>query len=191
MTEYKMEIYSRSKNVFDDLAEYDPCLNTSRQFIIVKNLNKNEIKQIKKYCNKRNLHFNLINSNYERGSAYRRTFFSANSGIHNHYFCAYCGRYIPKNKITVDHIIPIYSVKYSTVKQKILKLFGIDNINCEKNLTPACFHCNRQKGTKGGVWIIRGFVGKNQYFWFIRHGVMFALLNVGIYYVYSNVLTFL
>ena len=186
-----MEIYSKKKNVFDDLAEYDPCLNTSRQFIIVKNLNKDEIKQIKKYCNKRNLHFNLINSNYERGSAYRRTFFSANKGIHEHYFCAYCGRYIPKNKITVDHVIPIYSVKYSPTKQKILKLFGIDNINCEKNLTPACFRCNRQKGTRGGFWIIRGFVGKNQYFWFVRHGVIFTLINILIYYIYSNIFIFL
>ena len=132
MSEYKIEIYSRNKNVFDDLMEYDPCLNTNRQFIIIKNLDKNKIKKIKRYCNKKKLRYNLINSSFERGSAYRRTFFNSNKSVHNHYFCAYCGRYIPKEKITVDHIIPIYSVKYSPFKQKILKMFGINNINCEK-----------------------------------------------------------
>lgn len=190
MTEYKIEIYSRDKNVFDDLTEYDPCFSTSGHFIIIKNLDKNCIKQIRRYCNKRNLRFNLININYERGSAYRRTFFNTNKGVHNHYFCAYCGRYIPKDEITVDHIIPIYSVKYSSWKQKILKLCGINNINCEKNLTPSCFNCNRKKGTKGGLWILRGLTGKNQYFWYLRHAVMFALLNVGFFYFYSKILTF-
>lgn len=191
MSEYKIEIYSRNKNVFDDLMEYDPCLNTNRQFIIIKNLDKNKIKKIKRYCNKKKLRYNLINSSFERGSAYRRTFFNSNKSVHNHYFCAYCGRYIPKEKITVDHIIPIYSVKYSPFKQKILKMFGINNINCEKNLTPACFHCNRQKGTKGGVWSLRGIIGKHQYLWFVRHAIMFSLLNIGFYYFYNYVFHFL
>lgn len=189
MSEYKIEIYSRNINVFDDLAEYDPCLNSNKHFIVIKNLDKDKIKRIKKYCNKRNLNYNLINSNYERGSAYRRTFFSANKGIHEHYFCAYCGRYIPKEKITVDHIIPIYSVKYSPTKQKILKLIGINNINCEKNLTPACFSCNRKKGTRGGIWSIRGMFGKNQYFWILRHIICFSLLNYLLYYIFSNFLS--
>ena len=52
MSEYKIEIYSRNINVFDDLAEYDPCLNSNKHFIVIKNLDKDKIKRIKKYCNK-------------------------------------------------------------------------------------------------------------------------------------------
>lgn len=187
MDEFKVEIYSTKRKVFDDLMDYNPSFDSSRHCIIIKKLEKKDTKKLKKYCNRHNVNFNIINTNFERGSSYRRTFFSANKDINGHYFCAYCGRYIPKNKVTVDHIIPINSVKHSPLKQKILKVKGIDNINCEKNLTPACFRCNTFKGTKGGLWIIRGKLGKCQHLWYFRHAIRFSLLNVLVFYIFSDV----
>lgn len=184
MENYKLEIYSGRKNILNDLKDFNPSYDSSKHCIIVKNPEKYQIKKIRKYCYRHNINCCLINTNFERGSSYRRTFFSANKDIKGHYFCAYCGRYIPKNKITVDHIIPIYSVKYSPLKQKIVKSFGIDNINTEKNLAPACSKCNLKKGTKGGFWSLMGFVGKHQHFWFFRHTVNFVLMNIGFYYIY-------
>ena len=190
MTDYKIEMYTRKFNVFDDLADFNPSFNENKKIITVKNLNKEDIKKVKKYCKKNNIRYNLINTNFERGSSYRRAFFDANKGINNHYFCAYCGRYIPKNDITVDHIISIHSVKYSPIKQKIIGLFGIKNINDEKNLTPACFGCNRRKGTTGGLWSVKGFTGKCQWLWFVRHTIIFILLCVFFYYFYAEILLF-
>ena len=191
MSEYKFEIYSLKRKVLEDLRNYTPSFDNTGRHIVIKNLNKKKIKELKKYCNKNNVKYSLVNTNYERGSSYRRTFFLANKPIKGtYYFCAYCGRCIPKEKITVDHIIPIYPVKNSIFKQKILKLFGINNINCEKNLTPACCHCNTKKGTKGGFWIMEGYIGKHQYLWFFRHFIRFSVLNIIIFYIFSNVFLF-
>lgn len=52
------------------------------------------------------------------------------------YFCAYCGeRMLDPEKTTLDHIIP--------------KSRG--GSNHFRNLTPACFQCNQDRGTK--TWV--------------------------------------
>jgi len=191
MSEYKFEIYSRRQDVVKHLKNSGFSVKSNKNVIAVCKLDKNKIRYLKKYCKKLNLKYNLINTNFERNSNYRQAFFASYQPTEKgDYFCAYCGRLVPKNEVTVDHIIPIYSVKYSPAKQKLLTKIGIRNINCKKNLAPACRKCNIYKGTKGGLWIIAGELGKKQKLWYFRHVVRFIGLNIFLYFIFSNFVFF-
>lgn len=189
MGEYKIEIYSTNNKVDTKFKNLKPIL--IEHHIEINNLSLENAKKVKKYCKRHNIKYNLINSNFERGSSYRRSFFMSNPpSKKGNYFCAYCGRVIPKKDITVDHIIPIYSVKYSLFKQRLLTKIGVPNINCEKNLAPACKGCNIYKGTRGGIWILFGIIGKQQKLWYFRHIIRFIALNIILFFIFQKVLLF-
>lgn len=63
---------------------------------------------------------------------YRENYFKENKGLMGKYRCVRCGKWYPKSKIDVDHIIP---------KSK----GGSDKAF---NLQAMCQHCNRSKGAK-------------------------------------------
>ena len=108
---------------------------------------------------------------------YRKTFFSNNPPvIHNNYFCAYCGKLVNKENITVDHLYPIGAVKKDPKLQKKLKRKGIKDINDKKNLVPACRTCNKKKSANLGIWIIKGKIGKHQFLWIIRHLIRLIII---------------
>lgn len=187
MKDYIITIYSQSYNLYKDLKRYEPKLNKEKHCIVIKDLDTNTVKKIKSYCTSKGVRYNISNNNYERGSSYRRTFFNTYEPINNHYFCAYCGKYIPKEEITVDHIIPVAYAKNNIAKQKILTKLGIKNINDAKNLTPSCRSCNSRKGTKTVGWVYRGKLGRNKYFWYFFHSISFITLNTFIYCLFSLV----
>lgn len=114
---------------------------------------------------------------FRRSTNYRTTFFENNKGVFNKgvYFCAYCGHLKKKEHITVDHIYPINKVKKNTITRKMLQFIGINDINCAKNLAPACARCNSQKGSKTGGWVIRGLIGRHSLFWII-YWIIIAIL---------------
>lgn len=103
---------------------------------------------------------------YIRDSHYRKEFLQTKK--HEWTICAYCG--LPKRtkNITVDHIIPVDKVKKSQYAKWLLKIFHIDNVNDKKNLAGACRKCNSKKGTKMGLWVLRGFIGKSSVVWIVR-----------------------
>ena len=112
------------------------------------------------YCRARHIRYELENSYGQRSLNYRRDFFRENKPvIKNYYICAYCGRFVRRDKITVDHLYPIAVVKSSVALQKKLRKKGILDVNGVGNLVPACFRCNRKKGTEMGSWIWRGKIG--------------------------------
>lgn len=114
----------------------------------------------------------LIEYPQERRSAdYRQRFFRTNMGLRhkgNHYQCAYCGRIFPKDQITVDHLFAVKGVQRSKIMKWLLHKLKITDVNDPKNLVPACRHCNSQKGSKGGIWILRGLIGKSFALWVVR-----------------------
>lgn len=114
----------------------------------------------------------LIEYPQERRSAdYRQQFFRTNMGLYHkgkHYQCAYCGRIFPKDQITVDHLLAVKGAQRSAIIKGLLRKLGITDINDPKNLVPACRHCNSQKGSKGGIWILRGLLGKYFALWVVR-----------------------
>ncbi len=123
---------------------------------------KRELSRISRFCNRKQLKFYIDNSYGRRSSNYRSDFFYFNKPIFfGRYFCAYCGKPQSASKITVDHLYPIGKVRKDLRLQKRLSILGIDDINSEKNLVPACEKCNKKKGTKMGAWIINGMIGKH------------------------------
>jgi len=65
--------------------------------------------------------------------------------------------------------------------QDAAKLYGISGANDAKNLVAACRRCNSKKGTKMGLWIVRGFLGRSELLWKIRKLARIAIIAV-IYY---------
>ena len=180
-----VDIWSTKRYVRNDLHEFKPFLNEQKRCTSIDGLDESMERQVEKYCKRHHLRYSLVNQAFTRGSSYRRTFFSCNKGIGGHYFCAYCGRLLPKAQVTVDHIVPIAPVKSSKFKQWLLKRAGIENINCEKNLAAACRACNSRKGTSSGAYSIAGWIGKVQWLWIVRHVVRFSTLSLILFCLFS------
>ena len=112
----------------------------------------------------------LIPEQYTRSDNYRKEFFKAQKPVNNAlYRCAYCGKKFTFQQIQVDHIFPVNELSYSGIVRKRAASYGIANANDVKNLCCACKKCNLKKGTKLGMWVIRGFLGKHEAYWKVRH----------------------
>ena len=130
---------------------------------------KRRMKKIECFADRKHLKYYVDNEYGKRSSNYRKTFFANTSPAYgNTYFCAYCGRPVGKRKITVDHLFPVGKVSRDIRLQKRIKRLGIRDVNSAKNLVPACNRCNQEKGTKMGMWVLKGYIGRHQKLWFLR-----------------------
>lgn len=133
---------------------------------------KDELKKIKKLCDRGKLTIIEKDSNYQRSNTYRNDYFKKHPYgiIGNYYQCVYCGKFIKKEKVSVDHLFPINRVekgKYRNLWKKLLKLRGITNINQTENLVSACQSCNLQKSTKIKKWYLKGCIGRHFIYWVV------------------------
>jgi hypothetical protein len=78
--------------------------------------------------------------------------------------------------MVIDHLIPVAKAKVSSYARFCLKLHGITNVNDVRNLVPSCDRCNRKKGAKMGLWVVRGRLGKYKLYWIIRRILIIALI---------------
>ncbi len=138
---------------------------------------ESEIKGLRrKFCLKTGISCDIIDENFVRNTSYRKDFFENNKPKYgNKYRCIYCGRLFVKEKITVDHIYPVDAAKYKA-NQVFLKLFGIKDINCLKNLGAACERCNKRKSAKTGMWVVKGIIGKSDFLWYVRYVLRILLI---------------
>lgn len=185
---YKVKVRTVNKGFIKETYRFSPHINRKEKTTVFDDVHDDALKKIRKICKRYDVNYEIENNDYKRGSSYRRTFFAANKPILNHYFCAYCGKFVPKSQITVDHIFPIHCAENNIKMQKRLDKLGIKNINCEKNLAPACRRCNSSKGAKTEMWIPKGFIGKNQHLWIIRHIVRYLVLNIIIFIILNSLL---
>lgn len=133
--------------------------------------------KVRKFAEKHGARFFFDDEYGTRSTDYRKTFFSTYPpAIGGMYFCAYCGRLVSRKKVTIDHIYPVAKVSKSVKLRKKLKARGIMSLNDAGNLTPACMKCNKAKGTKMGLWIIRGKIGRSARLWYIRWAVRITAL---------------
>ena len=58
---------------------------------------------------------------------------------------------------------------------------GISDINDVKNLVPSCEKCNSKKGSKMGLWLIRGDIGKHFGIWLFWWSLLLAVTGIVIY----------
>lgn len=144
---------------------------------------KREITKIKEFCKKNKLKFFYDNEYGERSSDYRKIFFTKNPSDNGKYMCVYCGRYYPKEKITVDHLYPVNKVSQNEKLQRRLQKHGIDSLNDTSNLVAACFSCNRQKSDKTGKWILLGKIGQYKWLWHIRRTLALVIIVVFVYLI--------
>jgi len=148
---------------------------------------KKLLQKIERYCFWHNLRFEICNLFSKRSSDYRKVFFSTYPPIFKDlYFCAYCGRLYKKSMITIDHLYPVAKVHSNIRLQEYLQKMGASSVNDPKNLVPACLKCNQRKGTKVGLWTLRGKIGQHQRLWIVRWIVRVVLVLVVVGIVVSN-----
>ena len=148
---------------------------------------RKDFELIAEYCQKKHLKYKINNAYGSRSADYRRQFFMANPPhIGKRYFCAYCGRLISRRRVTVDHLYPVNKASRSIRLQTKLRRMGIKNINSVRNLVPACKKCNGHKGTKMGLWILRGRIGKSPEIWVFRHTLRLLTLSIVLYIVLTQ-----
>lgn len=100
-----------------------------------------------------------------RSSGYRREFMSRNPGP---WRCRYCGRALRRDEdMEVDHLVPVAAAQKSPVARQILASIGAEGVNDASNLVPSCHACNARKGSKTGLWLIRGVLGAHRSYWVV------------------------
>lgn len=149
-----------------------------------------KLERLKEYCREKHLKFYIDNKYGTRGSSYRARFLRSHDPVLGlFYFCAYCGKPVSKKHVTVDHLYPVAKVSRDPALQKKLKRQGIDDLNSEKNLVPACYRCNQEKAAQMGSWIRKGKIGRHEWVWILRwmlRIVVVAAIVLAVWYVYSQ-----
>ena len=152
-----------------------------------------KLERLKAYCREKHLKFYIDHRYGTRGSSYRARFLRNNDPVLGmFYFCAYCGRPVSKKYVTVDHLYPVAKVSRDPALQKKLRRQGIDDLNSEKNLVPACYRCNQKKAAQMGAWIRKGKIGRHAWVWVLRWMLRIAVLVtivLAIAYLYSTLHT--
>lgn len=148
----------------------------------VKNYNK--LRRLQRYCCYHKLKFQINNEFGKRSSNYRSEFFSHYKPIKKgRYYCSYCGKLIPKGKVTVDHLYPVHIVNKSSYYQAKLMQIGAKSVNDYRNLVPACKKCNRKKSYKIRGWVLLGKIGRHQNLWPIRKFIRFIVFTIFISFI--------
>lgn len=138
----------------------------------------------KRYCFFRYKCYVYEKELHTRGNSYRTDYFRTHKPtVSGRYHCAYCGRFLSKDALAVDHLIPVQKAKSSGFWQWVLRATRIQNVNSPKNLVGACQRCNSKKGAKASFWVLRGFLGQFFLFWLLVWGLLlFGLCFLFSYY---------
>ncbi|MBR2175399.1 MAG: HNH endonuclease [Clostridia bacterium] len=148
---------------------------------------KDELKKIKRFCRFRPLKVSISDDSMERSTTYRYRFFCHNRGIAGRgmYLCAYCGKLLRKDKVCVDHIIPVYLANSRKKYRKALERRGIPTVNDIRNLASSCASCNGRKGASGGLWILRGRFGRSWVRVAVKEIILLIIGSIVLYYLYG------
>ena len=137
---------------------------------------------ITKVCDRYRLKCIWYRKEWTRSSNYRYTFFRFNKPP---YRCRYCHKRLSKDKVEVDHLIPVGMAKKYGYARFLLRIRGIKNVNDSRNLVPSCHKCNERKRDRIFGWYIRGLLGKYKLYWFIRYFLDIILAICIIYIIYK------
>ena len=136
---------------------------------------RNDVRKVYKKC--KGHRFIYYEEKYQRSSDYRESFFKNNPPTDTKrgkpcWRCRYCNRKITKDKLEVDHVIPVYKAKREKKWRKKLP----NGVNDPSNLVASCRMCNRRKGKKTGLWIHRAKWGNSKKYWLMINSIRAGLL---------------
>lgn len=144
-----------------------------------------EFKKIKRFCDNNGFKVKFISKQTQRSNDYRDIFFAKKPVmVRNKYVCAYCGKLLCKNTVTVDHIYPVNLAQKDLSFQKKIKKWKWESINDPRNLVAACSSCNSKKSAKTGIWIVRGKIGQHLWYWYTRWFIKYTIYALAIYGVF-------
>ena len=138
-------------------------------------------RRIRRFCKNHGLTYVEAKDRYVRSGSYRGVFFTHEKGDRGNgkvYHCAYCGRRLKRKNVTVDHVIPVSAAQKTRAGRVAMAFWGINNVNDPANMVAACERCNSRKADSGGLWILRGFIGRSVWFWrILRLAVLLLILG--------------
>lgn len=162
-------------------------LQRTDKYTFAGNLTQNAYTSLKRYCSSHKLNIVITNPFAARGNSYRRKFFDTyRPAIGNWYLCAYCGKPVRKDKLTIDHLYPVGQIKRSAKLQKKLMKMGYESVNDPRNLVPSCDKCNHKKAAKMGIWVIKGKIGRYFLVWMIRYAVRVFVIGCIFMFFYTG-----
>ena len=150
-----------------------------------------KLKKLRQFCESENpkLRLKITNSMGQRRTDYRRRYFASHKpDVGSRYICVYCGKWLKKDRVTVDHLYPVGKLSRDVKLQKKLEKKGIRNVNDPKNLVAACPSCNSRKANHMGLWVLRGKLGQNPLIWMARYLFRAAIVAGGVWagwYLYT------
>lgn len=121
-----------------------------------------EKRNVSKKLHKRRIKSKWYKKEWGRADDCRKIFLKVNKPP---YRCRYCHRSLNIQEMEVDHLVPVSASKNSADKRNLLYIRGIKNVNDIRNLVPSCKRCNNRKGSKTGLWYVRGILGKYSWYW--------------------------
>lgn len=86
----------------------------------------------------------------------------------------------------VDHLVPVAAAQKSRVARQILASIGAESVNDAPNLVPSCHACNARKGSKTGLWLIRGVLGAHRSYWIALRIAQALLVAVCLWLVFGG-----
>lgn len=122
---------------------------------------------------------------YTRSTTYRRAYFKAHPSPDGRYRCVYCGGIFPKKDITIDHLIPVDAAEHSWRARDKIKKLGYSSVNDVDNLVCSCRYCNSKKGTKMGLWLIRGRWGRRDGYWRFVNTARIVVMIIAVWFMIS------
>ena len=172
---YNVEIITIRRFPFSRFPE---CKQVSPRKYVARSLSKEDAKRIVRRARLRLYNAYYYDEKWERGKGYKKKWILKNP--QDKYRCVYCGRKVPYNSITLDHIFPVSVAKKSRIARFWLKYKGCQNIDDDKNLVPACHNCNKLKGkSTSPFWQLRAFLGRYTVYWIIMY-FLFGVFVLGL-----------
>lgn len=181
-TEYCIDIYTHDMSCVQDYNATIKSHPKRGNYIQVRVQSEYKGKYLK-MLKRRKIRYRYYESRWERNSTYRNDFLKASRPP---YRCRYCNRYLKRDYMVVDHIVPVAKAKVSPHARFLLYIQGISNVNDIRNLAPSCQKCNRRKDTKMGLWWLRGKLGKYKLYWIMKKVLVVALIALLVYFMFSH-----
>jgi len=159
---YRVEVFVESCPSW--LNRYDPISKLGKYGVYYTVTGSYKLcAEVRRACEARRVRCRMFDMCWERSDDYRQKFLNQFPPTKTEFRCAYCGKYLTRKTLVVDHLVPVNQVKKSQKARKLLLRDGITNVNDLRNLVASCETCNKIKSDQLGSWYTRGKLGRDEF----------------------------